>query len=89
MIANKPPNETSGSGKAARFESQCISIVSWDRLSVNHARTQWRNEARRLFAEYSRTSHGAHLKAFRVHRAAMGARLRGIKIAKWYRGGRR
>ena len=36
----------------------------------------WRQEAARLRSEYGRTGNAAHLKAFRVHRAAMGGRLR-------------
>lgn len=39
-------------------------------------RAVWRLEAARLLSEYRRTGNTAHLKAFRVHRAAMGGRLR-------------
>lgn len=36
----------------------------------------WLREAKRILAEYRRTDNPAHLKAFRVHRAAMGRRMR-------------
>ena len=42
-------------------------------------RAVWRQEAARLLSEHRRTANAAHLKAFRVHRAAMGGRLhRGV-----------
>lgn len=39
-------------------------------------RAVWRLEAARLLSEHRRTGNAAHLQAFRVHRAAMGGRLR-------------
>lgn len=39
-------------------------------------RARWRAEGRRLLDEYRRTRKHSHLKAFHVHRAAMGARSR-------------
>lgn len=43
---------------------------------------RWREEAKRILAEYSRTGNPAHLKAFRVHRAAMGRRMRGSAVIR-------
>ena len=42
----------------------------------------WRQEAARLVSEHRRTGNAAHLKAFRVHRAAMGGRLRGKETVR-------
>jgi hypothetical protein len=61
----------------ASQETNCAFLLTLWRERVKHAPAQWRKEAQRLFAEYRRTGNMAHLKAFRVHRAAMGARLRG------------
>ena len=40
---------------------------------------QWRREAHRLAVEYRRTRNPAHLRAFHVHRAAMGGRMHSRK----------
>ena len=64
-------------GNVIRSESNRSGILVFRGYIVNHALAQWRKEAQRLFAEYRRTGDTAHLRAFRVHRAAMGARLRG------------
>jgi hypothetical protein len=42
----------------------------------------WQQEATRLLSEYRRTGNAAHLKAFRVHRGAMGGRLRGKETVR-------
>src|SRR5207253_810632 len=75
MRSTAPRAKSGDATNAPRCESHCIGIVFSDRLSVNHTRTQWQKEAGRLLAEYRRTGDTAHLRAFRVHRAAMGARL--------------
>lgn len=40
-----------------------------------HLQAHWGAEANRLFTEYQRTGKPAHLKAYRVHCAAMTGRL--------------
>jgi hypothetical protein len=79
---NAPPNEKAGSQARLSQETDCVFLLTLWRQRVKHAPERWRKEARRLFAEYQRTGDTAHLKAFRVHRAAMGARLRGKKAAR-------
>lgn len=77
MKPTSPKKKSGGAGNAARINPHSPGILFSDSLSVNHTREQWLKEAQRLFAEYRRTGDTEHLRAFRVHRAAMGARLRG------------
>jgi hypothetical protein len=44
--------------------------------------TIWREEAARLLSEHRRTDNNAHLKAFRVHRTAVGGRLHGKEAVR-------
>lgn len=76
-----PKAKSGGATNAARYESNRTGILVFPGYSVNHALTQWRKEAARLLAEYQRTGHPSHLKAFRIHRAAMGGRLRSLMAA--------
>ncbi len=72
----KPPKEKGGIVTAARLErSNYTSKLFYRNSRVNHTREQWRGEATRLLAEYYRTKNPAHLRALRVHRAAMGGRI--------------
>jgi len=66
-----------GAANAPRSESNCNGILVSGTYSVNRALVQWRREAARLWTEYRRTGHPSHLRAFRIHRAAMGGRLHG------------
>jgi hypothetical protein len=75
-------NEKAGSQARLSQETDCAFLLTLWRERVKHAPEQWRKEARRLFAEYRRTGQTAHLRAFRVHRAAMGARLRRKKASR-------
>ena len=75
MNATSPKKKSGGAINAARSESNGISILLSGGYSVNHALAQWRKEAARLWAEYRRTRDRKHLRAFRIHRAAMKARL--------------
>ncbi len=43
---------------------------------------RWCSEAKRILAEYRRTGNPAHLKAFRIHRAAMVGRMRGKAVPR-------
>ena len=77
MKSTVPKAKSGGARNASRINPHSTGILFDDGFSVNHTRAQWRKEAQRLFAEYQRTRDRKHLRAFRIHRAAMGARLRG------------
>lgn len=76
MRSISPKTKSGGAANATRLESYLTETLTSHIPSVNHTHEQWRREASRLLAEYGRTGNPEHLKAFRVHRAAMGARLR-------------
>ncbi len=50
------------------------------RLALQACKLQWRGEADRLAAEYRRTGNPAHLRALRVHLAAIAGRMRAWKM---------
>jgi hypothetical protein len=72
MRSTSPKKKGGGATNATRSES--CSILWQSGYSVNHVLAQWRTEANRLRAEYDRTGNPAHLKAFKIHRAAMQTR---------------
>jgi hypothetical protein len=73
---NEPPgnaNAPRATGRRNELTSQrhySLPLVSQTVVAV------WRREGTRLLSEYRRTGNAAHLEAFRIHRAAMGGRLR-------------
>lgn len=71
-----PPANANGRGLTGRRE--VLTSGSYYRPPrVSQAiRAVWRQEAARLLSEHRRTGNAAHLKAFCVHRTAMGGRLR-------------
>jgi hypothetical protein len=73
--------KSGGASNTARSGSNRTGILVFPGYSVNHVLVQWRNEAARLWSEYQRTGHPSHLRAFRIHRAAMGGRLRSCMTA--------
>ena len=74
-----PKKKSGGATRAARSESCNILLPTG--YGVNHVLVRWRREAATLFSEYHRTRHLSHVKAFRIHRAAMGGRLRSCMTA--------
>lgn len=77
MKATSPKEKSGGAANASRSESLSADILSFSDYRVNHVPAQWQKEAKRLWGEYRRTGNPSHLKAFQVHRAAMGGRLHG------------
>ncbi len=67
-----PPKEKGAPGSAPLLDRLSLIEYRWSRYLQAH----WRREAIRLFTEYRRTGNPAHLKAYRVHRAAMNRQLR-------------
>ncbi len=62
-----PPKEKGAPGSAPLLDQLSLIEYRWSPYLQAH----WRREARRLLAEYERTGHPAHLKAYRTHRSAM------------------
>ncbi len=78
-MKRKPPKEEGRAENAARLANNDRATSLYHQPgNVNRTSLQarWHAEGARILGLYRRTGNHAHLKAFQVHRAAMGARLR-------------
>jgi len=80
MTKAKPPKEEGRAENAADLANCDKQPLPQHIETVNPSSLQerWEAEGGRILGLYRQTGNAVHLKAFRVHQAAMGARLSGL-----------
>ncbi len=77
-----PPKEKGALQHAPLFTKLAPTEYPPRRRTQARCEIRWWREARRILAEYERTGNPVHLRALRVHCAAMRARLRETETVK-------